>query len=148
LEDAVSFTQGEIVVGGRGSLPTPHLDNLLQRSTFHPTQNDGAFTTGNGELIKIQVLHKPQQGETFPGPQIVLPLLELADVFAVGFQSRLPRASKIRYFLDRLLGVHQVHVCCPFRLALGPAEIRIGGPLLAPQFQFNGAPVQVIWHAF
>jgi hypothetical protein len=36
LEDAVSFTQGEIVLGGRESLPTPHLDDLLQRSTFHP----------------------------------------------------------------------------------------------------------------
>jgi hypothetical protein len=50
LEDAVSFTRGEIVLGGCGSLPTPHLDNLLQRSTFHPAQNVGTFA-GNGEFL-------------------------------------------------------------------------------------------------
>jgi hypothetical protein len=76
-------------------------------TAFHPAQNVGAVTTPNGELIEIQILHQPQQSETFPRAEVVFPLFELADVFAVGFQTRLPRASKIRYFLDRLLGVHQ-----------------------------------------
>ena len=49
----------------------------------------GTLPTTQGELIEIQVLQQPEQGETFAGPQIVFPLFELGNDFPIG-RNRVP----------------------------------------------------------
>jgi hypothetical protein len=39
----------------------------LRQTAFHPAQNIGAFTTGNRELIEIEVLHQPKQRQALAG---------------------------------------------------------------------------------
>ena len=56
---------------------------------FSRRKMTAAFTTPNGDLIKIHVLHQPEQSKSLTGSQIILPLLELAGVFAVG-NNRVP----------------------------------------------------------